>query len=217
MTSQSSSSISPRDVFDTVNSRCKLCWKRMCCGAATWGVTSTASLIRTDCSRKLHQCTTTTTTLLFALCLAVLPNTCTAPLNPTSGCFAHCCHRYFTSISINWPGPWRAGSAHPVLTQVAALISTPLFRSLLFLLFSISLVTESHSPWQGVKPQTMVVVSVGICFPHAPPLFLLSPLSLIKRPLSHSIQSWDNGPCPALCCPAQGQMGGLTTNTLRRG
>ena len=50
---------------------------------------------------------------------------------------------------------------------------TPLFNLL---------VTESHSPLQGVKPQTMAVVSAKFCFPHAPPLFVLSPLSLIKVP-----------------------------------
>ena len=136
---------------------------------------------------------------------SALLNTCIAPHN-LCPCFGNCLHNWMVEHhhQLTWAlgcrvGPCRADSGWCLDIHLLLIIFLswyhPLclsFRSLLFN-FPCHRITSSC-----VKPQTMAVVSVRISFPHAPLLFLFSALSLItyQSPLSHTLQSRDNGPCP---------------------
>lgn len=108
---------------------------------------------------------------------------CTNP----SGSFAHCCHHYFISDifdlldhQLTWApgcqvGPFRSHSGWSLsLPLPPRFLQSPSFPPLFNL--------PCHRIPPLAQTSTMAVVSARICFPHAPPLFLLPPLSLIKVP-----------------------------------
>ena len=158
-----------------------------------------------------HQHNTSIPSLIF---FATKYLYCTNP----SGSFAHCCHHYFISDifdlldhQLTWApgcqvGPFRSHSGWSLsLPLPPRFLHSPSFPPLFNL--------PCHRIPTLAQTSTMAVVSARICFPHAPPLFLLPPLSLIKVPCLQTLQSRDNGLCPALRCPAQGQMGGWSQQT----
>ena len=130
------------------------------------------------------------------------------------------------STSISSPGPWRARSAHSVPTQVGALLfPSPLdsslvfpsnfdsFRSLLFLL----LPCHRMPPLAGRSTSNNGRCVSRDLFSTCSSTVSLVPAISYQSLSSQTLESQDNGLCPALRCPTpQGQMGGHNKHLRRQ-
>ena len=129
------------------------------------------------------------------------------------------------SISISSPGPRRARSAHSVPTQVGALLFPfPLdtflvfpspfdsFRSLLFLL----LPCHRMPPLAGRSTSNNGRCVSQDLFSTCSTTVSLVPAISYQSLSSQTLESQDNGLCPALRCPPQGQMGGHNKHLRRQ-